>query len=320
MPPVRCKSMNPPKVSVLIPVYNGARHLPDCLASVLAQDFTDMEILIADDGSTDGTVEIIRDFAARDARIRWWQNPRNLGLTQNHNICLREARGEFIKYVHVDDKLLSPTTLTRMVEALEQDAKVSLVATGAHIIDEQSKVLNVQNNFRHTGNRDGKAVIVQCLEQNRNLIGEPTRTLFRLNQAQRGFDGRYRQIGDMEMWFHLLEQGRFAYLAEPLIAYRVHPQQATALDQRTGASVDEHLILFTDYYRKPWLREYATRRMWFKQIYYLRKKYGPRAQTLAAEAMTRLKPFWYAVYWLEHKFARPFVKLKERLLRRLTKS
>ncbi|HAO78557.1 MAG TPA: glycosyl transferase family 2 [Verrucomicrobia subdivision 3 bacterium] len=312
--------MSLPKVSILVPVYNAGPFLAECLESILGQDFGDYELLICDDGSTDGSLALIKHYAARDPRIRWWQNPRNLGLTRNHNLCLREARGEFIKFVHQDDKLLQSSELSRMLEILEQDATVALVGTGSQLIDAQARVLTVRNNFHQTGTWDGKAVIVKCLEQNQNLIGEPTAVMFRKSQAGRGFDERYRQIVDMELWFHLLEQGRFAYLAESFFAHRIHPQQATEMHKRTGVSVDDHRLLFTDYYRKPWLREYATRRMWFKQIYYLRKKYGPRAQTLAAEAMTRLKPFWYAVYWLEHKFARPFVKLKERLLRRLTKS
>jgi len=69
--------MNPPKVSVLVPVYNGERYLAECLNSVLAQEFQDLEILISDDGSTDNSAQIIRAIAARDARIRWWKNPRN---------------------------------------------------------------------------------------------------------------------------------------------------------------------------------------------------------------------------------------------------
>ena len=311
--------MSLPKVSILVPVYNAGPFLAECLESILGQDFGDNELLICDDGSTDGSIALIKHYAARDPRIRWWQNPRNLGLTRNHNLCLREARGEFIKFVHQDDKLLQSSVLSRMLEILEQDATVSLVGTGSQLIDAQARVLTVRNNFHQTGTWDGKAVIVKCLEQNQNLIGEPTAVMFRKSQAGRGFDERYRQIVDMELWFHLLEQGRFAYLAESFFAHRIHPQQATEMHKRTGVSVDDHRLLFTDYYRKPWLREYATRRMWFKQIYYLRKKYGSRAQALAAEGMTALNPFWYALYWLEHKFMSPFGKLKERGLRVLTK-
>jgi glycosyltransferase involved in cell wall biosynthesis len=100
------------KVSVLIPVYNCERYLAECLDSVLAQDLKDMEILISDDDSQDGTVDIIRQYAARDARIRWWQNPANLGQARNHNVCLQAARGEFIKFVHADDKFLQPSALS----------------------------------------------------------------------------------------------------------------------------------------------------------------------------------------------------------------
>jgi glycosyltransferase involved in cell wall biosynthesis len=300
------------KVSVLMPVYNAGHFLAECLTSVLAQDFQDMEILIADDGSTDGTVDIIRDFAARDARIRWWQNPRNLGLVPNHNACLRAARGEFIKLVHGDDKFLHPLALARMVAILEQEPTVSLVAAGSEIIDENSRLLRVQKNYWPTGIQDGQAVIVQCLAANGNLIGEPVRALFRQCQARRGFDGRYRQIMDLEMWFHLLEQGRFAYLAEPLFAYRVHAQQATAVHHCTRVCEDEQLMLATDYCCKPWLIERAGRRMWFRQIYSLRRKYGARSLALTTGMMARLKRFWYAVYWLEYKMSQPFKKLGDR--------
>ena len=107
--------MNLPKVSVLIPVYNGGRHLAECLDSILAQNFQDLEILIADDGSSDNSAEIIKTFAARDVRIRWWKNPRNLGLAGNSNACLHEARGEYVKFVHQDDKLLSSSAILLMV-------------------------------------------------------------------------------------------------------------------------------------------------------------------------------------------------------------
>ncbi len=92
-----------PKVSVLVPVYNGEKYLAECLDSVLAQDFANMEILIADDGSTDGSRELIRHYAEKDSRIRWWRNPANLGLAGNFNACLRAARNDYIKYVLQDD-------------------------------------------------------------------------------------------------------------------------------------------------------------------------------------------------------------------------
>ena len=278
-----------------------------------------MEILIADDGSTDGTMDTIRKYAARDERICWWQNPRNLGQAGNHNACLRAARGEFIKFVHADDKLLQPSAVTQMVNVLESDPAVSLVASGAFIIDGQSRVLRIEKQLRQTGNWDGKATIIRCLEQNGNIIGAPSRTLFRKTQAKRGFDERYQQTLDLEMWFHLLVQGRFAYLAEPLVAYRVHSRQATARHRQSGIGANEPLLLLTDYCRQPWVQSRATRRMWFKQIYNLRKINGECAKVFAADMRIHLNRFWYGIYWLEHKFFRPLAKLKNYCGRALIK-
>jgi len=120
-------------VSVLVPVFNGERHLAECLESVLAQDFPDLEILVADDGSSDGSLEIIRQFAARDPRIRWWKNPRNFGLTANANVCLKAARGEYVKFVHQDDKLLSPSAIRKMAAALDENPRASLVGSRQHL-------------------------------------------------------------------------------------------------------------------------------------------------------------------------------------------
>jgi hypothetical protein len=311
--------MSVPKVSILVPVYNAGPFLATCLDSILAQHFTDYELLISDDGSTDGTAALIESYAARDPRIRWWQNPRNLGLTRNHNLCLREARGEFIKFVHQDDKILHPSAFARMLEPLERDASVSLVGAASELINSKSQALAVRNYFQKTGTLDGKDVIVKCLEENKNILGEPTLVMFRKSQATRGFDPRYRQIVDMEFWFHLLEQGRFAYVAEPLFGFRVHPQQASAANARSGAAREEQMLLLTDYCAKPWLATHATSRMWFKQIYYLRKKYGERAAPLIAQAKPALPPLAYAGCWLEHRATAPFVRLKERSLRKRLK-
>jgi len=106
------------KVSILIPTYNSKQYLSECLDSIVSQDFTDMEILISDDVSTDDTLKAVQAYAVRDARIRWWQNPRNLGFVGNHNACLQQATGEYIKFLHPDDQLLSTSAIRKMVAAL----------------------------------------------------------------------------------------------------------------------------------------------------------------------------------------------------------
>ncbi|MGD0615204.1 MAG: glycosyltransferase [Verrucomicrobiota bacterium] len=85
--------MRAPSVSVLIPVYNGESFLGECIESVLARDFADHELFISDDGAADDSSAVIRRCAERDGRIRWWRNPRNLGIGGNFNACRKAARG-----------------------------------------------------------------------------------------------------------------------------------------------------------------------------------------------------------------------------------
>ena len=94
--------MSSPSISILLPTYNYARFLPEAIESVLAQDWTDYELLISDDRSTDGSAAIIAAYAARDPRIRFQLQPVNLGMVANWNWCLSQARGEYaVSYTHL---------------------------------------------------------------------------------------------------------------------------------------------------------------------------------------------------------------------------
>lgn len=107
-----------PLVSVGLPVYNGARHLSMAIDSVLAQTFTDFELVINDNASTDATEAICRAYAARDPRVRYHRAPRNRGLAWNFNQVFALSRGRYFKWTSHDDVIL-PTYLERCVEALE---------------------------------------------------------------------------------------------------------------------------------------------------------------------------------------------------------
>ena len=297
------------KVSVLVPVRNSEAFLGECLESILAQDFKDMEILIADDASTDGSVELVKYYAARDSRIRWWKNPKNLGLPGNHNACLRQARGEYVKFIHADDKLLSTSAIREMAAALDDNPSVVLAGCRQHLTGAKSRPTIFSQN---SGVYDGRRIIVASFEQNTNLIGQPTLTLFRRNAAKRGFDERFIGHLDFEMWCHLLEQGDFYFLAEVLATWRIHESQQTARPVTNGFSRDEQLLFVRTYFAKPWLKDAATQRMLFAQIYYLEKKYGSQADPLTSAMMAQMSPRSFAWQWLKHKGSQPFQKLLRR--------
>ena len=249
------------RVSVCVPTYNYAEFIGQTIESILNQSYDDFELIIIDDNSADDTRSVVEPYARRDARIRFSVNPGNLGMVENWNLCLAQARGEYIKFVFGDDLLAASNTLDLMVEALDADASVSLVCSARNIIDEHSRVLKVESHFA-TGIMVGTEVISSCFLNNKNLIGEPSVVMFRKDQATRGFRLNYRQVVDLEMWFHLLEQGRLHFIDQPLCSFRVHSRQQTVQNRKNAADINDIFYLIEDYLGK----EYIT-------LSYFMKKY-----------------------------------------------
>ncbi len=127
-----------PIVSIGMPVYNGERYLEEALDSLLSQSFTDFELIISDNDSTDNTEEICKRYAARDGRIKYQRFDKNMGATQNYNHVVAEAVGKYFKWAAHDD-LCKPTYLQRCVEVLDNDPEVGLCYPKTTIINEDSE-------------------------------------------------------------------------------------------------------------------------------------------------------------------------------------
>lgn len=242
-----------PKVSICIPTYNYARYLPEAIESVLAQTFTDFELIIVDDHSPDDSAAVIDAYARRDSRIIAVVNPVNLGMVANWNLCLSMARGTYVRFVFGDDYLTSPEALAQMVAVLDRYADVVLVGSARQVVDERSQIKRIVSRFPDRSCQRGVAVVRRALLEERNIVGEPSAVMFRRQQAARGFDPAYRQMVDMEMWFHLLTQGNYFHLAAPLVAFREHEEQQSVHNARAGVFADELSRLNNDYGTRPGL-------------------------------------------------------------------
>ena len=133
--------MKKPALSIGLPVYNGERYLQKALASLLSQDFEDFELIISDNGSSDQTEAICRDFARKDRRIRYFRSDQNRGATWNFRRVFELSEGEFFKYAAYDDECY-PTMLRRCMEVFRvSDPTVALVYTLSETIDEDSTVI-----------------------------------------------------------------------------------------------------------------------------------------------------------------------------------
>lgn len=245
--------MSSPSVTVCIPAYNNGRYLGAAIESVLAQHYEHFQLLIIDDCSRDDSREIVAGYAARDRRIELHVNEVNRGMVANWNACLRLARGEYVQFLFGDDLLASPDALQKMAATLAADSSLALVASARYLIDERSQKLGVSSGFAATAAVAGERIISRCLLTQKNLIGEPSVVMFRRALAARGFDPDYSQFVDLEMWFHLLEQGLFAYLSEPLASFRVHGEQQTRKNVQQLLHVEEMLALMRVYAGKPYV-------------------------------------------------------------------
>jgi len=123
-----------PRVSIGVPVYNGDRYLAQALESILGQTLDDLEVVVCDNASSDGTEEIARSIAARDSRVRYVRNAENLGVAANFNKTFHLSRAKYFKWSSSDD-LCAPTLVERCVECLDEHPDAMLAYGRTRLIN-----------------------------------------------------------------------------------------------------------------------------------------------------------------------------------------
>ena len=243
-------------ISVCIPVLNGERWLGAAIASVLAQTRTDFELLVVDNRSTDGSLDLACELARGDERIRVVENAKTIDAVPNHNRCLELAKGELVKFLHHDD-LMRPDCIERMAAVFEANPRVGLVFSRREILledpgDPGAQAWKRGHEVLHGGFgplaevNDGRTLLAQYLpsfggEDFANWIGEPSATMIRRSAAERagGFDERVRQSFDIELWLRLLATHDVGFIDEPLVTFRHHGESlSAALAGRHGDWLD----------------------------------------------------------------------------------
>ena len=222
-------SASPPLVSVVMPVYNAASFVEAAVASMLNQTFTDFELLLFNDGSTDDSAARIRRFA--DPRIQLFDSARNVGYVTHLNHGLAVARGRYIARMDSDD-LAEPTRLARQVAFMEAHPEVGLCGTA----------------YREFGSRQGLVPVPITDPEIRQWLlagspfGHPTVLLRRAVLDRHGlrYDPAAMPAEDYRLWYELSRVTQLANLPEPLLAYRVHATQTSQmLAARRQASANE---------------------------------------------------------------------------------
>jgi glycosyltransferase involved in cell wall biosynthesis len=219
-----------PLVSIVTPSFNQAHYLEEAMLSVLNQDYPAIEYLIADGGSTDGSLEIIQKYANR---LAWWVCEPDRGQADAINKGLARARGEYVAWLNSDDAYL-PGAVSAAVKALQADATLGLVYGDVFSIDENGRAFNKMQ-YGDWG-LDGLMSF--------HIIGQPGVFMRRSVQAQVGeLDTRYHYMLDHQLWLRIAALSPIHYVNQTWARARFHPAaknvaQAAAFGRDAYAIVD----------------------------------------------------------------------------------
>src|SRR5467141_259910 len=236
--PIECAgAANGPFVSVGIPVFNGELFLRGAIDSMLTQSHTNLELIVSDNASTDGTAVIGREYAARDARVRYFRQPRNIGAPRNWNFVATCARGKYMKWLSAND-YCDTTMLAACVEVLESDPRVVLCYGTTCLVDELTGAVQpFDGDFSITEEQPSVRLsrLLEKMTLNNAMTGLIRMEVLRKTALDRPYPG-----GDVVLMAELAMAGKFVLL--------FHPLQYRRIGVRTfsGLLTDKELRQFID--------------------------------------------------------------------------
>lgn len=220
--------MTEPKISVCIPVYNGAEFIEDAIRSVLNQSVLDYEILVVDNHSTDNTVELVKKF--NNSKIRLIENSVNIGLIPNWNKALENANGKYIKILPADD-FIYPDCLKKQSEILDNDIDegISMVCARRNIIDEHGRILFNRGYTKKNKLVNGIKAINTNVRSGGNILGEGGAIMFRKSIIKKtgNFNSSIFYVLDLDLWLKILLHGNLYAFGDVLSAFRISKNSAS---------------------------------------------------------------------------------------------
>jgi glycosyltransferase involved in cell wall biosynthesis len=259
-------------ISIVMPVYNGERFLPEAIDSVLSQSYQDFEFVIVDDGSSDGTAEILRKYAASDSRISVIHQE-NRGVPASVNRAMNCCRHEWIARIDADDRML-PNRLERQLEFIRENPEISLACSYSYLINPQGKRIGTSENK------------VDVEAGRKNLDPRRFVEIVHSTVMMRRKDvlelGGYREDllygDDRELWGRMVTSGKILKCQnEVLMEYRLHTGALTVREvfgnEMTIRAIDLNIVrrlqgqkeltleeVEAQYRSKPWLDRFNERR------------------------------------------------------------
>ncbi len=224
-----------PKVSVMIPVYNGENFIKESIMSVLAQTYTDYEIIVINDGSTDKSEKILTPYIKKGIIRYFYQD--NQGFANAKNRAIRESEGEYIAWLDYDDVWL-PNRLSKTVNIMDKDKNTVVVGSYCGYIDENGKKLPLVYPYREKG-----VINFYLFPRNKIMTGSALIRKSVLLENDLWFEQQFFPADDYHMWLKLSFHGKMIIIPEILYHYRIHGNNSSI---EPGVGINKQTI------RKHW--------------------------------------------------------------------
>ena len=216
-----------PSISVVMSVYNGAEFLSEAIESVLGQTFADFEFIIIDDGSTDGTSDILDRYASADARMRIYrQNRSGVAVALNRGLTL--ARGRYIARMDADD-IACPDRFERQVQLLDQTQNLAVVGGAFELVGSNGQRGAIIKLPEDDTAIKAKLATVNCLAHP-TIMGRKDVLI-----ESGGYRAQFVHAEDYDLWLRIAERHALANVAEPILRYRFHRNQVSLRNSRQQA-------------------------------------------------------------------------------------
>lgn len=252
------------KVSVLMPVYNAERYLAEAIDSIIKQTYTDWELIIINDGSIDGSEQIIKNF--KDPRIKYHENKQNLGLIETLNKGIDLCRSEYIARMDADDIAL-PERLSQQVKLMDAQPNIILCGTNAVVINEKGyetgKIMNPSSN-----------PLLQISLLFTNPFIHPSIMIRKDKMGNERFDSDALHVEDFDFWIRLSKKGELANINQNLLKYRWHESNVSVKNAEFQEGMKDKIIrhqITSQLEIKPNPREFKAHRLTFSLYKYGRK-------------------------------------------------
>lgn len=204
-----------PLISVILPVYNGEKFLAEAIRSVLDQSFSDFELLALNDGSTDGSLSILKNFELEDSRVKV-KSRQNLGLVRTLNELISMARGKFLARMDADD-ICFPSRFEQQMAYLHEHTDILVVGSEAiHINAEGLKVGRIECPQSHS------EIEALLLRGHCPIFHPSVMVRAEAMAAVGGYREEFPYAQDLDLWLRMSELGKLANLPDPLLFYRLH--------------------------------------------------------------------------------------------------